>query len=260
MLRLVRPMTALTITLLMLAGCAGGTTGEASQTGAASGAVATAAPSDAAPSQSTAVESAAPSIAGATCASESDEEGGTCQVVLATSNIFGAGHAVAPAPADGGPGSVPPVWEVPDGAMHMVVTEAVGTVAPVPSASGNGPEGSGTSLGLSTDINSYGGISGIVDRTNAMFLVGVFLDDEEPMEGDHPERLGFTDKEDFTELAPLIGQTFFIGNGQGKTFVIPEGATRLFLGFADAFDMHGDPGWYGNNSGQLAVTVEFASP
>lgn len=259
MFRRHRPLTTLAVTLLLVAGCAGGTGGDASQPDVAPSDAAGAAPTDAAPSESAAAESVAPSIAGATCPAESDAEGAACQVVFATSNIFGAGHDVAPAPADGGPGSVPPVWDIPEGATHMVVTGAVGSVAPVPYSRGNGPEGSGTSLGWSTDINSYGGISGIVNRSNAMFLVGVFLTDEEPREGEHPERLSFTDKEDFTELAPLIGQTFFIGDGQGKTFVIPAGATRLFLGFADAFDFQGDPGWYGNNSGELAVTVEFAS-
>ena len=253
------PLTTLTVTLLLVAGCAGGTGGDASQPDVAPSDANGAAPSEAAPSDSPAAESAAPSIAGATCPADSDAGDATCQVVSATSNIFGAGHDVAPAPGDGGPGSVPPLWDIPVGATHMVVSEAVGSVAPVPSSRGNGPEGTGTSLGLSTDINSYGGISGIVNRSNAMFLVGVFLTDAEPQEGDHPERLGFTDKEDFTELAPLIGQTFFIGDGQGKTFAIPEGATRLFIGFADALDMRGDPGWYGNNSGELAVSVEFAS-
>lgn len=139
----------------------------------------------------------------------------------------------------------------------MAVTEALGTVKPVPSAPGTGADGYRS--GLATDINSYNGISGIVNRKNTMFLVGVFLTDEMPRQGEHPERLGFTDGEDFTELAPLIGQTFFIGDGIGRTFLIPSGATRLFLGFADAFETQGDPGWYGNNSGQLAVTVSFGN-
>ena len=256
MLRLVRPMGAFSISLLVLTGCAGGTASEASEADAAP-VEATADPSELAPSESAAAESGAPSPGGATCAESSEEQGATCQIVLGTANVFGAGHDEAPAPPDGGPGLVPPVWEIPEGATHMAITDAVGSVGHAPSSRGNGPEGSGTSLGLQTDINSYGGISGIVNRANGMFLVGVFLTDQEPQEGDHPDRLGFTDKEDFTELAPLIGQTFFVGDGRDKTIVIPQGATRVFLGFADGLDMRGDPGWYGNNSGQLAVTVSF---
>ena len=38
-------------------------------------------------------------------------------------------------------------------------------------------------------------------------------------------------------------------------FVAPHGATRLFLGFADAWQVTGDPGYYGNNRGQVQLTV-----
>lgn len=137
----------------------------------------------------------------------------------------------------------------------MIVTDTFGSVRPSATAAQSGADGNRS--GLETDIASAGGVSGIVNRNNTMFLVGVFLADKVPQEGEHPERLGFTDNEDFAELAPLVGQTFFVGDGEGKSFVIPPGATRLFLGFADAQDFRGDPGYYGNNSGQLTVTVSF---
>ncbi|HEX4897742.1 MAG TPA: hypothetical protein VFV53_05220 [Candidatus Limnocylindrales bacterium] len=106
-----------------------------------------------------------------------------------------------------------------------------------------------------TDIESFEGISGIVDATNGMFLTGVFLGDSIPFDP-APARLDFTDGEAFESLAPQIAQTFFVGDGAGKRFLVPEGASRLFLGFADAAGYRGDPGWYGNNAGYLDVTVQ----
>lgn len=100
--------------------------------------------------------------------------------------------------------------------------------------------------------------AGTVHTGGGMFLVGVFLSDE-ALSGEAPERLDFTDQEDFEELSPEIGQTFFIGDGAGRRFMVPSGATRLFLGFVDGFFYTGEPGWYANNLGQLAVSVEFAA-
>jgi len=90
-----------------------------------------------------------------------------------------------------------------------------------------------------------------------MFLVGVFLGDDPPSDP-APRRLNFTKRERFDLLAPQIGQTFLIGDGQGRTYRVPKGATRLFLGFADAYTYQGNPGWYDNNAGRLMVTVHVA--
>jgi hypothetical protein len=79
-------------------------------------------------------------------------------------------------------------------------------------------------------------------------LVGVFLGDSEPS-GTPPAGLRFyqtqnaqgVTRTDFTSLSPAIGQVFFIGDGLTGTgtgavqaFQVPPGATRLFLGQADA--------------------------
>ena len=73
-------------------------------------------------------------------------------------------------------------------------------------------------------------------------------------------------------FAPLIGQVFFIGDGltgtdaanvgsgSTQTFQVPTTATRLFLGFADAFNNFstsggGSPGAYGDNFGSLSVNI-----
>jgi hypothetical protein len=182
---------------------------------------------------------------------------GTFQaVVLGISNIFGAGREAPPAPGGGGGGALPPACDLPSGSTTVTIPAATGQVTPyVDQPLRNGAAGDRDGAGgENTDVLSYRGISGIVNRGNGLFLVGVFLADDEPSDP-APERLDFTNAEDFEELAPEIGQTFLIGDGVGRRFLIPAGATRLFLGFADAFLYEGAPGWYGNNAGALEVTI-----
>jgi hypothetical protein len=63
---------------------------------------------------------------------------------------------------------------------------------------------------------------------------------------------------DFATLSPLLSQPFYVGDGLRndgitvQSFLVPAGATRLFLGTMDGF------GWY-NNVGSLRVTVEQQS-
>ena len=176
--------------------------------------------------------------------------------VPAQGNIFGAGHREAPAPGGGGPGVLPTVVRLPLGAHRVVTFPAVtGRVNAILNVSRpNGPAGN---HGGPTDVLSHAGISGIVDQGNGMFLVGVFLTDDPPARH-APPRLDFTERERFHSLAPRVGQTFFIGDGRARAYHVPARATRLFLGFADARRFQGRPGWYGNNAGELAVTVELA--
>ncbi|UCG14575.1 MAG: PKD domain-containing protein [Deltaproteobacteria bacterium] len=91
-------------------------------------------------------------------------------------------------------------------------------------------------------------------------LMGVLLDDAEPTEGEEPEGLNFSSiGVDFASLSPKLGQVFFIGDGfTGKgsgdvqTFIIPEGATRLFLGTMDGAE-------WNNNVGSFTVNVQVTS-
>jgi hypothetical protein len=126
------------------------------------------------------------------------------------------------------------------------------------------PADGGNCAGGNTDITAANGISGIVDHQHTQFLVGVFLG---PLASSKaPATLDFSEAaqgESFAELAPLIGQTFFIGDGSTKSglnqrFVIPAGASRFYLAFADAFSFQGTPGAYGDNTGGLAVTLTQA--
>jgi hypothetical protein len=38
---------------------------------------------------------------------------------------------------------------------------------------------------------------------------------------------------------------------------VPAGATRLYLGFVDAFSFHGAPGYHDDNSGSLEATFHI---
>ena len=183
-------------------------------------------------------------------------------VVAGSANIFGAGHAKPPAPGEGGAGLLPP---------EVDVDISGGTVVTFPCTSGRVDCCAGSSLsspagpqgGLwSTDIESYGGISGIIHGTRGVFLAGVFLGDEEPSDP-APKRLDFTEscplECTFEVLEPELAQIFYVGpGGEQAGYVAPDGATRLFLGVPDAFVVTGPPGWYGNNLGefQAAVRVE----
>ena len=125
----------------------------------------------------------------------------------------------------------------------------------------NGPEGRPPDP---TDIPSFGGISGVVDFERVMFLVGVLFDDSEPSDP-APPRLDFTGDENFAELSPALNQTFFIGDGltgtgfgSEQTFHVPDDATRLYLGFADAFAFQGLLGWYDDNTGSLTAAFTVA--
>ncbi|MCX6590129.1 MAG: PEP-CTERM sorting domain-containing protein [Acidobacteria bacterium] len=125
--------------------------------------------------------------------------------------------------------------------------------------------------GKDTQINSYGGIAGIVARERQMFLVGVFLGSAPPTDP-APDRISYSTPADYAlaSYGPLLNQIFFIGDGLTgtgsgtiQTFFVPTGARRLYFGFADAFyfghySASGlDPGHYGDNTGALAGTFNF---
>jgi hypothetical protein len=172
-------------------------------------------------------------------------------------NIYGAGREAPPAPGSGGGGVLPPVFPLPSGTSRVVTFPSVtGRVNPIAGGPDNDPNGD---LIGATNVKSLQGISGIVAPTNGMFLAGVFLTDAEPT-SPAPPRLIFTYSSNEAEfdLAPEIGQVFFIGDGRGRTYAAPDEATRLFLGFADAFGYVGCPGWYGNNAGEAEVEIEVS--
>jgi hypothetical protein len=182
------------------------------------------------------------------------------------SNIFGAGKTSAPAPGGGTGGQLPPMFDFAAGPGKVLTFSNIsGTVNyhwANPANSTNGIGDGGAFVG--TNISSYGGISGIRNDNAFGFLVGVFLTDLEPTDP-APLALDFTNNTSFEEISPLLNQTFFIGDGligsgEGniQRFLVPEQATRLFLGFADGFGFQvGAPGHYGDNTGSLVANFDI---
>jgi hypothetical protein len=182
------------------------------------------------------------------------------------SNIFGAGKTSAPAPGGGTGGQLPPLYNFAAAAGQVLTFSNIsgivnyGAAPETSNASGDGrPYFSGT------NILSYGGISGIRNDSGLGFLVGVFLNDSEPTDP-APLALDFTNRTSFEEFSPLLKQTFFIGDGLTgsgsgsiQRFLVPEQATRLFLGFADAGSVQGLPGTYNDNTGSVVANFELQS-
>lgn len=113
--------------------------------------------------------------------------------------------------------------------------------------------------GVRTNDSGYlNGMSQLTAQQGS--LIGVFLNDNAPTVGSTPAALNFSTSAsmDFTTLSPALKQPFFIGdgkrsNGTVQQFVVPAGATRLYLG------MHDNVNW-ANNSGYFLATINSSAP
>lgn len=172
--------------------------------------------------------------------------------VPATANIFGSGQSSPPAPAGGGGGTAPVAYSLPANAGLVTFAGGSGSVTCCGGFSTppfNGPAG-GTPLSPgSTDIPAVGGISGVYVSNRQMFLAGVFLAGGPPS-GSPPRTSTLTQ-------VPALQQVFYVGAGS-RTVGVPEGATRLFLGFADAFGFRGQAGYYSDNRGSVRIDLTVA--
>jgi len=193
-------------------------------------------------------------------------------------NIYGAGLRSPPDPGGGGAGLLPVKVPIPSGATWMSVTDVSGTVSYTTGAS-NGPDGA---VGVSGNISATGDLSGLIDSTSWFYLTGVYLDGPQLVAPiatttttlptttttnptSPPATLNFTGDHSFSTLSPELDQVFFIGDGltstgtgQVQVFRVPTHATDLYLGFVDAYGFQGSPGYYGDNSGGLSLTVNFS--
>ena len=183
------------------------------------------------------------------------------------SNIFGAGKISAPAPGGGTGGQLPPMFNFAAAAGQVLTFSNIsGSVNYAASSTGStNASGDGGAYSPGTNILSYGGISGIRKDNAFGFLVGVFINDSAPT-GSEPSALDFTNNTSFAELSPELNQTFFIGDGLTgsglgniQRFLVPEQATRLFLGFADGGNVQGAHGFYNDNSGRVVANFELQS-
>jgi hypothetical protein len=103
--------------------------------------------------------------------------------------------------------------------------------------------------------NTYGenggfehGMADLTAPINA--IVGVFLDDSQPDSTAAPsEALNFSTQasREFTSLSPKLKQPFFIGDGltsKGaiQQFIVPQGATRLYVAQMDQYEWNNNRG------------------
>jgi hypothetical protein len=108
-----------------------------------------------------------------------------------------------------------------------------------------------------TSFNAgFESLSGIT-APGAGYLVGVFVGPDGPS-GSAPASLDYTaaGTESQTSYSPLLDQVFFIGDGLTgdgtgtvQDFVVPAGATELYLGISDACFFQGAPSCYQGNDG-----------
>jgi hypothetical protein len=181
--------------------------------------------------------------------------------VPATANIYSAGLTTPVDPGGGGAGTLPILVPVSTGQSAFQFSASGSITENNWGGSGgvyHGPDGGPISGGT---VYAYGGLSGFVTDW-CVPLAGVFLSGSAPQDP-APPMLDFRSQGlglDFLTLSPLIGQVFFIGDGQTgsgiiQTFYAPTGATRLFLGCPDSVYGDGYPGAYADNDGWLSVAV-----
>jgi hypothetical protein len=102
------------------------------------------------------------------------------------------------------------------------------------------------------DGGAENGISAVIAPMNS--LVGVFLTDEQPDRTPAPKELKLKNNgRDLPAVSPQLKQIFFIGTGKTRTgvkrsYLVPKGATRLFLGVMDGWD-------WNNNDGEFRVVI-----
>jgi hypothetical protein len=174
--------------------------------------------------------------------------------VAATDVIYAAGNNTAEATFATGTLPVGIAIDPTTGSLTFSVT---GTISLDGGISSGGADG--TTQRVATSSNTgFGSISGIT-APGAGYLVGVFVGPNGPV-GAAPAALDFTSTS-FSTLSPLIDQTFFIGdgltgNGTGsiQDFIVPTGATELYLGISDSGGFNGIPDEYADNLGSFSVT------
>lgn len=115
------------------------------------------------------------------------------------------------------------------------------------------PDGELADIGRNTN-GSENGIADVKAPINA--LMGLFLDDTQPNSTGAPSSLDFStdSSRNFTELNPKLKQIFFIGDGKNsggarQQFIVPKGATRLYLATWDFYE-------WNNNSGFRNIQVK----
>ncbi len=115
-----------------------------------------------------------------------------------------------------------------------------------------------------THVTGANGLSNAIGNSQ-LALLGVFTTDTDPFGAAAPAALNW-DASNPGSLAPMLNQVFYIGDGLGGylngggsvlDFLAPSGATRLYLGVADAWAFVGLTGYYHDNPGLYEVNVRL---
>jgi hypothetical protein len=175
----------------------------------------------------------------------------------ARSDLYSAGRPSAE-PARGG--FLPAKLVLAAGGGYIVVSNATGRIGCAGSSS-YGSDG-GDCVSPNTELTAAGFVSSIA-APRTLFVSGVFLGDSPspaPAGLDYNQAALGLSRETYE---PKLGQSFFIGDGLTGTgsgsqqrFVVPAGATVLYLGFVDGAYFRGEPGTYDDNTGSIALRVE----
>ena len=173
--------------------------------------------------------------------------------VSGQANVFGAGLSAPPAPGGGGGGKAPTAYSLPAGAAQVTFSGGAGSVTCCTGFSTppyNGPAGGTPLTPAGTSVAAAGSLSGVYVSNIQMFLVGVFLGGSAPSGSPPPT--------DTITTSPALRQVFYVGAGP-RTVNVPVGATRLFLGFADAYGFHGAAGYYADNAGAVQIDLSVST-
>jgi len=167
-------------------------------------------------------------------------------------------------------GTYPPHLALPQG-MRSVQFYSYNTATVNYQAYGNvnSADGGGANVPNTATIvhDPTGAFDGLIMRNRIGMLTAVFLDNNEPVKTGVANTIEYT-AADMNAASPVysLGQTFFMGDGtvedmtnnpsaQRQTFLVPDGATRIFLGFADAEWVSGDNRCYADNIGTIHAKV-----
>jgi hypothetical protein len=125
-----------------------------------------------------------------------------------------------------------------------------------------GQESNADGIGTKVVRHTLGNVNKIAMTTAPInSLIGIFLDATVPSQKPNmPPSLDFStpEKRNFKTLAPALGQIFFIGDGKDgsgtmQAFVVPQGATRLYVAIMDEYE-------WNNNVGRFTVTTSWLKP
>jgi hypothetical protein len=191
--------------------------------------------------------------------------------VDATMDIYRAGGY-----NDGSDGIAPAVFTFPAAAWRTMTFPAVSGSWACNSGPLYGADGATTSSpscgNVSNITGPVGTFSGFQGTDFGGALVGVFLGAGLPTSSPAALRFYASNSSQggiqtsFKTLSSSIGQVFFIGDGLTgmgtgtvQTFVVPAGATHLYLGYIDSCTATapGVPGCFTGNAGSLSVTANL---